>query len=140
MDVGRKRQPRADLEQQLEKYRRELAEARKHLAESLEQQTATSEVLQVISSSSGELEPVFQAVLANAVRLCDAKFGMLNLYDGEVYRAVALHNVPPEYAETRRGTVIRVDPRGILAQVARTRDVVHTDDLRTGYRTAPASR
>src|SRR5262249_8747666 len=67
------------------------------LSEALEQQTATSEVLQVISRSPGELEPVFQTVLANAVKLCDAKFGMLNLYDGEVFRNVAVHNVPHAY-------------------------------------------
>jgi GAF domain-containing protein/DNA-binding response OmpR family regulator len=99
--------------------------------EALEQQTATSEVLSIISSSLGKLEPVFQAVLANAVRLCDAKFGTLNLYDGEAYRNVALHNVPPAYADTRRGTVIRPDPRSSLGRVVRTREVVHTDDLRT---------
>jgi GAF domain-containing protein len=100
------------------------------LSESLEQQTATSEVLQVISRSPGELQPVFQAMLANAVRLCDARFGTLNLYDGEVFRAVALHNVPPAYAETRRGTVIRPDPRQSLGQVLRTKEAVHLEDLR----------
>ncbi len=76
----------------------------RELSESLEQQTATSEVLQVISSSPGELEPVFQAMLANANRLCGAQFGMLNLYDGEAFRHVALHNVPPAYVETLAAT------------------------------------
>ena len=100
------------------------------LTESLEQQTATSEVLRVISSSPGELEPVFQAMLANAVRLCDAKFGTLNLYDGEAFRAGALHNVPSTYEDIRRGMVIRPDPRSSLGRVARTRQVDHIDDLR----------
>jgi GAF domain len=107
------------------------ADLKKKLAEALEQQTATSEVLGVISSSPGELETVFETILANAVQLCDAKFGTLNLYDGEAYRNVALHNVPPAYADTRRGTVIRPDPRSSLGRVARTREVVHTADLRT---------
>src|SRR5262245_7545674 len=72
----------ADLQERVSALTRELAEAR-------EQQTATSEVLGIISKSPGELEPVFEAMLANAVRLCDAKFGTLNLYDGEAYRNVA---------------------------------------------------
>jgi len=103
----------------------------RELSEALEQQTATSEVLGVISSSPGELEPVFQAMLANAVRLCDAKFGTLNLYDGEAFRAGALHNVPPAYADIRRGMVFRPDPSSSLGRVSRTRQVVHIDDLRT---------
>src|SRR5262249_42985838 len=67
----------------------------RELSESLEQQTATSEVLQVISSSPGELGPVFEAMLANAVQICEASFGNLLLYDGDVFRHVALHNAPP---------------------------------------------
>ena len=69
------------------------------LRQSLEQQTATSEVLSVISSSPGELEPVFQAMLANAVRICDAKFGNLLLCEADGFRRVALHNAPPAYVE-----------------------------------------
>src|SRR5262245_40079472 len=80
----------------------ELRQRTDDLSEALEQQTATSDVLSVISNSPGELEPVFQTMLANAVKLCDARFGMLNLYDGEVFRNVAVHNVPPAYAEMRR--------------------------------------
>jgi hypothetical protein len=87
--MRRMRQPRADLEQELESCRRELAEAR-------EQQRATSEVLQVISSSPSELEPVFQTMLGNAVHVCEAKFGSLLLCDGDLLRPVARHNQPPE--------------------------------------------
>src|SRR5262245_29837008 len=82
----------------------------RELSEALEQQTATSKVLHVISSSPGELEPVFRAMLGNAVRLCDAKFGILNLYDGETFRNVAAHNVPPAYAEMRRREPLRPRP------------------------------
>src|SRR5262249_54658282 len=78
----------------------ELRQRTDDLSEALEQQTATSEVLRVISSSPGDLQPVFEAMLANATRLCDAKFGLLTLYDGDKFRPVALYNVPPAYAET----------------------------------------
>jgi GAF domain-containing protein len=109
----------------------ELRQRTDDLTESLEQQTATSEVLRVISSSPAELEPVFQAILANATRLCDAKFGSLSLYDGEAFRAAAFYNVPPEYAEARlRQLRWRPPLRSAAAKVVRTRKPVQIDDLR----------
>src|SRR5262249_8699385 len=72
------------------------------LRESLQQQTATSEVLSVISSSPGALEPVFQTTLANAVRICGAKFGILLLYDGKEFRAAARHDLPPAFGDALR--------------------------------------
>ena len=100
------------------------------LRESLEQQTATSEVLGVISSSPGELEPVFQAMLANAVRICEAKFGMLYLAEGEAYRTVAMHNAPQALADfiKRRGP-FQPTPGGYLDRVMRTKQVSHTADV-----------
>src|SRR5262245_41877392 len=129
--IGQVRKPPADLEQQLEKYRRELHEAREHLAEALEQQTATSEVLGVISSSPGELSAVFQAMLANAVRICGAKFGALFLTEGDAYRTVALHNAPPAFAEARRREPIRRPNSGTpLGRVAATKQPVQVADIR----------
>ena len=100
------------------------------LRESLEQQTATSEVLGVISSSPGELEPVFQAMLANAVRICEAKFGMLYLAEGDAYRTVAMHNAPRALADfiKRRGP-FQPTPGGYLDRVMRTKQVSHTADV-----------
>jgi two-component system, NtrC family, sensor kinase len=100
------------------------------LTESLEQQTATSEVLGVISRSPGELEPVFQAVLANATRICDAKFGTLNLYDGMTFRTVALQNAPPEYA-VRHLREKRPHPESDHGYVLRTKQIAHAADIRT---------
>ncbi len=99
------------------------------LRESLEQQTATSEVLRVISSSPGELGPVFHAMLANAVRICDAKFGMLYRYDNEAFDPVALFGVPPAHAEflQRRGSF--QPPAGTgLDRLILTKDVVRIAD------------
>jgi two-component system, NtrC family, sensor kinase len=105
----------------------------RELSEALEQQTATSEVLQVISSSPGELEPVFQAMLANATRICEAKFGTLNLYDGSVFEIATHYNVPPAFVETLH-KVIRPHPSSAHAKVVQTKQVVHIEDLTT---TAP---
>ena len=109
----------------------ELRQRTDDLSEALEQQTATSEVLGIISSSPGELKPVFDAMLANAVRLCDAKFGVMNLYEGGVFRNVAVHNVPPAYAEMRRREPVRPQPGMAHAEVVRTKQVVHISDART---------
>ena len=109
----------------------ELRQRTDDLTEALEQQTATSEVLGVISSSPGELEPVFQALLGNAVRLCGARFGHLSLYDGESFRNVALHNVPTGYAEMRLREPFKPHPKSGMAQVARTKQIAHIDDLST---------
>src|SRR5262249_44787995 len=71
----------------------------RELSEAVERQTATSEVLQVISSSPGTLEPVFETILANATRICEAAFGSMLLVEGDEFRRVALHNAPREFAE-----------------------------------------
>jgi class 3 adenylate cyclase len=107
----------------------ELRQRTDDLSESLEQQTATSEVLRVIASSSGELQPVFEAILANATRLCGAKFGNLNLYDGNEFRAVTQHNVPPAYAEARPRR-FRPHSASGHAEIVRTKQSVHIQDVR----------
>ena len=117
-----------ELRGQLEARDRELAEARTHLAEALAQQTATSEVLQVISGSPGELEPVFEAMLAHAVRMCEAKFGTLYLCEGDGFRAVAMHNAPAAFAEAR-ASVIHPRPDSTLGSAARTRKVAQIADI-----------
>src|SRR5262249_6620457 len=111
-----------ELKEQLEARTRELDEA-------LEQQTATSEVLGVISRSPGELQPVFDAMLANATRLCGAKFGTLNLYDGDVFRNAAVYNVPSAFA-AMQDVPFRPHPRSGHAEVVRTKRAVQFEDAR----------
>jgi two-component system, NtrC family, sensor kinase len=111
------------------------------LTESLEQQTATSEVLEVISSSPGELEPVFQKMLENATRVCGANFGTMNLWDGEKFISVAGHNVPPAFAAFRQQTPVHPHPDTPLARVVRTHQFVHEHDLKSSpaYRAGVAN-
>jgi GAF domain-containing protein len=100
------------------------------LRESLQQQTATSEVLRVISSSPGELEPVFNSMLENAIRLCEAKFGGLFRWEGDAFRAVAQHSASRAYAELWREPLVVRDHSGLpLARVAATKDLVHIANL-----------
>ncbi len=101
------------------------------LSESLEQQTATAEVLRVISSSSGDLQPVFESILANATRICGAKFGALFLSEGDAFRNVALHGAPPDFAEARRREpVLSANPGTAIGRVAATKQPVQIADIR----------
>src|SRR6516165_3133969 len=103
----------------------------RELDEAREQQAATTDVLRIVSASSGEVKPVFDAILNKAVRICDAKFANLSLYDGEAFRAAAFHNVSPEYAEARLRQPWRPHPRSGGAKIVRTKQPVQIDDIRT---------
>jgi GAF domain-containing protein len=105
------------------------------LTESLEQQTGTAEVLKVISSSPGKLEPVFESLLANAKRLCSAQFGNLWLREGDAFRTVAMHGATPEYIDARRrAPLTRPAADTGLGRVLKTKQVVQIPDIREpGY-------
>jgi GAF domain-containing protein len=110
----------------------ELRQRTADLSESLEQQTATSEVLRVISSSQGELQPVFQAMLENATRICEAYFATLLLREGSSFRAVALYNAPPAYVQERkRDPLIHPTATSALTRLIATKQTIHITDLRT---------
>src|SRR5262249_10078038 len=122
--AGQLQESYAGLEKKVEQRTHELSE-------SLEQQTATSEVLRVISSSPGDLKPVFETMLANATRLCQAKFGNLFLLEGRMFRAVAIHGESTYLDLLRRKPVTDVGnfPYVPLGRLFETRDVVHVSDL-----------
>jgi two-component system, NtrC family, sensor kinase len=101
------------------------------LNESLQHQTATSEVLQVISRSPGELDPVFQTILSSATRICDAQFGLLVLYEDGGFRCTSTFNLPPAFAETfLRNPVIYPPPIDPLGRLIETRKLVHVVDVK----------
>ena len=109
----------------------ELRQRTSDLAESLEQQTATSEVLGVISSSPGELAPVLQVMLENAVRICEASFGVLFRFEEGAWLATSMHGVPPAFAEFWQRGPRRPGPRTALGRVAETKRTVHITDVTT---------
>ena len=98
------------------------------LNDALEQQTATSEVLQTISSSSGDLEPVFATMLGNAARICDAKFGNIFRWDGDALCLVATHNTPPAFAEYRKRRPLPLKPNLPFGRMVAAKAVVHCAD------------
>ena len=102
----------------------------RELDEAREQQAATTDVLRIVGASSGDVKPVFQAILSNAVRICEAKFGILALYEGDsVFRAVATHNLPPAFAqraaERRDRLGFRAHRASTLGGVAATKRFLH---------------
>ena len=123
-DMGaRLQESYADLENKVEQRTAELTETLQH-------QTATSEVLQVISRSPGELNPVFHTILSNATRICDAQFGLLVLYEDGGFRCASMFNLPPAFAETfSRNPVIYPPPIDPLGQVIATQQLVHVVDV-----------
>jgi hypothetical protein len=112
----------ANLKKQLDQRTRELHEA-------LEQQAATSDVLGVISSSPGDLQPVFDVMLANAVRVCEAQLGILWRREGDGFRPAAMHGVPPNLIGVVPA-LWRPSPESMLAQMERTREVAQVVDAR----------
>jgi signal transduction histidine kinase len=119
----------------------EVQERTRELSESLEQQTATSEVLKVISSSPGDLKPVFETMLHNSVKICEAGFGQMFLYEGDNVRLVAAVGVPTVLVEfdRRRGT-FQPTPGGGLDRVMRTKRVIHIADLTSEHASYPPAK
>ena len=113
------------------------------LRESLQQQTATADVLKVISSSPGDLAPVFETMLENATRICEAQFGTLYRAEGDGVRCVGMHNAPKAFIEERRrNPVIRPNPATVFgralatkrpAQIADIRDEIQSSNVPSGY-------
>jgi two-component system, NtrC family, sensor kinase len=115
----------SDLQERLKRQARELEEAR-------DERAAIADVLRIISSSPGELEAVFQAMLTNAVRICGANFGDLYLREADGFRMAASHNAPPAYVEARtREPILRPPPDAPLGCIAATKQLVQIADIKT---------
>jgi signal transduction histidine kinase/CheY-like chemotaxis protein len=133
--AGQLQESYAGLEKKVEQRTHELSE-------SLEQQTATSEVLRVISSSPGDLKPVFETMLANATRLCEASFGAMAVREGDRLRRVAVHNAPPKFAEFHEKSPI-IEIGGAIAtinEIVATKQVVHTADVQAEDPDSPLAK
>jgi GAF domain-containing protein len=142
-NVARSNEPQASLIKKLKAHARDLEkklEKRTHeLAEAREQQTASSEVLQVISRSAGELQPVFQAMLENATRVCGAKFGILFRYEGGLFHPAALNNVPSAFANflAQQGSFAPV-PGQLFGRLCQKKQVIHVVDRATEPTQSPS--
>ena len=101
----------------------------RELKEALQQQTATSQILQVISSSAGDLQPVFETMLEKAVRICDAKFGNIYRRNGSTFDLVATVNTPAALAASRKRSPIRLGGRNLFDRMLATKAAVHVADL-----------
>ena len=108
----------------------EVARLTHELSGALERQAATSEVLRVISGSPGDLQPVFQAMLKNAVRLCDAKFGNIYRWDRDALHLIATQNAPAAFAQARGRSSFRPSPKTPTGRMIANKTVVHVADLR----------
>ena len=119
----------ARLLNELRQRTADLGQRTTDLTEALEQQTATSEVLQVISSFAGELDPVFQAMLEKAAGICDVTYGNIYRWDNGVFQLVATHNTPRAFVEARRRSPPRPNSKNLFGRIAATKTVLHIADF-----------
>src|SRR5262245_25901752 len=124
-----KAQTIAELRQQLAELANELQDCKQQLAEDLEQQTATSEILRVIGSSPTHLQPVFETILADAVRLCESHNGAIFTFDGEVFHVGAGFNITGELQAYRRTHLIHPGRESAVGRVGLERRTVHIPDV-----------
>jgi transcriptional regulator with GAF, ATPase, and Fis domain len=119
----------ARLLNELRQRTNDLTERTVDLTEALDQQTATSEVLRVISGSPGDLQPVFATMLEKAVRICDAKWGTIHRWDGDTLHLMATHNAPAAFTDARaRIPLYRPHPQSLLGRIVTTKNLVQTSD------------
>src|SRR5271169_4223153 len=125
----RRNAPKAQHSSSVPPHETEIARLTRERDEALEQQTATSEVLKVISSSPGELAQVFAKILESAVRICDASFGNIHRWNGDALMIIATHNTPTAFAEIRKNApLLRPGVKNPLGRVIKTKALVHVHD------------